>query len=70
MEAKAMSANQYLAVKPCSKALSALCLGHGKSPCFLEVAFFRLVSPDHRLLILPCVNGEENLECAFWYGER
>jgi hypothetical protein len=59
-----------LAVKTCSKAILALRGRHGKSPCFLEVAFFRLVSPDHRLLILPCVNGEENLECAFWYGER
>ncbi len=70
MEAKAMSANPYLAVKTCSKALLALCLGHGKSPCFLEVAFLRLLSPDYRLLILPCVNGEENMECAFWYGEH
>jgi hypothetical protein len=65
-----MSANLYLAVKTCSKALSALCLGHGKSPCFLGVDFLWLLSPDYLLLVLPCVDVEENLECAFWYGER
>jgi hypothetical protein len=65
-----MSANLYLAVKTCSKALLALCLGHGKSPCFLEVAFLQLFGPDYRLLVLPCVDGAEFLECVFWYGER
>jgi hypothetical protein len=65
-----MSANPYLAVKTCSKAISALCSGHGKSPYFLEVDFLRLLSPDYRLLVLPCVDGAEFLECAFWYGER
>lgn len=58
-----------MAVKTCSKTLSALSRRHGKSPCFLEVTFLQLVGPDYPLLILPCVDGREFLECAFWYGE-
>jgi len=54
-----------MSVKTCSKAISALCLGHGKSPCFSEAAFLSLVGPDYSLLILPCVNVGEFLECAF-----
>jgi hypothetical protein len=53
-----------MAVKTCSKALLALYLGHGKSPSFSEVAFLQLVGPDYPLLILPCVDGQENMECA------
>lgn len=60
----------FLAVKTCSKALSALCREHGKSPCFLEVAFLQSVSPDCRLLVLPSVVGAENMECAFCYGNN
>jgi hypothetical protein len=54
-----------MAVKTCSKALLALSRKHGKSPCFLQVAFLQLVSPDYPLLVLPCVDGREFLECAF-----
>ncbi len=62
--------NALLEVKTCSKAVSALCLGHGKSPCFLEVAFLWLFGPDYSLLILPYVDGAENMECAFCYGSN
>lgn len=70
MEAKATSANfacniALIAVKSCSKALLAHGNRHGKSPCFLQVAFLRLVGPDYPLLILPYVDGQEFLECAF-----
>ena len=54
-----------MAVEACSKAILALCAGHGKSPCFSEVAFLSVVGPDYPLLILPCVNGQDFLECAF-----
>jgi hypothetical protein len=54
-----------MAVKTCSKALFALCRRHGKSPCFLQVTFLQLVRPDYPLLVLPCLNGQEFLECAF-----
>lgn len=70
MKAKAMSVSSILAVKTCSNAISALCLGHGKSPCFSQVAFLGVVSPDYRLLILPSVDGAENMECAFCYGNK
>ena len=53
------------AVKTRSKAISALCGMHGKSPCFSEVTILQLVGPDYPLLILPYVNGAENMECAF-----
>jgi hypothetical protein len=54
----------FLAVETCSKAILALCRGHGKSPCFLEVAFLELFGPDYRVTILPCIDGAENMECA------
>ena len=54
-----------MAVKTRSKALLPLTLRHGKSPCFLQVAFLQSVGTDYPLLILPCVDGEENMECAF-----
>lgn len=54
-----------MAVKTCSKAISALSKRHGKSPCFLKVAFLRLVGPDYPQLVLPYVDGAENMECAF-----
>ena len=53
-----------MAAKTCSKALLALYLGHGKSPCFSEVAFLRLFGPDYQMLVLPSVDGVENMECA------
>ena len=54
-----------MAVESCSKAILALCLGHGKSPCFSEVTLLQSVSPDYPLLVLPCVDGAKNMECAF-----
>lgn len=54
-----------LAVKTCSKAVLAHSGGHGKSQCFSQVAFLQSVGPDYLLLILRCVDGTENMECAF-----
>ena len=54
-----------MAVKTCSKGILEHILRHGKSPCFSQVAFLWLVGPDYLLLISPCVDGEEFLECAF-----
>ena len=54
-----------MAVKTRSKSLLALCLGHGKSPCFSQVTFLQLLDPDYPLLILPGVDGQQTLECAF-----
>ena len=59
-----------MAVETCSKAILALCLRHGKSPCFSEVTFLQLVSPDYPLLLLPSVDGAKNMECAFCHGNR
>jgi len=59
-----------MAVKTCSKGILALSIRHGRSPCFLEVGFLQLVGPDYPMLILPCVDGKEFLECAFWDGSR
>ncbi|MDI9577354.1 MAG: hypothetical protein QM398_04385 [Thermoproteota archaeon] len=55
----------FLDVKTCSKAVLALCRGYGKSPCFLEVAFLRLLGVDCRVLKVACVDGAKTLECAF-----
>ena len=54
----------FLEVKSCSKAFFAPIVGHGKSPCFSEVAFLQLLDPDYPLLILPYVDGADFLECA------
>jgi hypothetical protein len=53
-----------MAVKTCSKAISACSLEHGKSPCFSQLTFLWLVGPDYPLSILPYVDGAEFLECA------
>jgi hypothetical protein len=55
----------FLAVETCSKAISVVYRGHGKSPCFLEVAFLRLLGVDCRVLKVTCVHGAKTLECAF-----
>jgi hypothetical protein len=60
-----LKGSRLMAVKTCSKALLALSQRHGKSPCFSEVAFLQLVSPDYPLLVLPCVDGAKNTERAF-----
>jgi hypothetical protein len=54
-----------MAVESCSKGILAPIAKHGKSPCFSQATFLQLVGPDYPLLILPCVNGAEFLECAF-----
>jgi hypothetical protein len=54
-----------MSVKTCSKSLLAFMVLHGKSPCFSQVTFLQLVGPDYPLSILPCVDGQEFLECAF-----
>ena len=56
--------NWFLEVKRCSKALLAPIGRYGKSPCFSEVAFLRLLGPDYPLLVLPSVDGRKNMECA------
>jgi hypothetical protein len=53
-----------MSVKSCSKALLRSMRRHGKTPCFSQVAFLGLVDPDYPLLILPYVDGAENMECA------
>ena len=60
--------NWFLEVKTCSKALLAGRIEYGKSPCFLQDAFLKLVGPDYSLQILRCVDGAEKLECAFCHG--
>jgi hypothetical protein len=54
-----------MAVKSRSKAFLPPTLRHGKSPCFSEATFLRLVDPDYPLSILPCIDVEEFVECAF-----
>jgi len=54
-----------MAAKTCSKAISALCPRHGKSPCFSRVDFHWLLDPDYPLLVLSCLDGRKFLECAF-----
>ena len=58
-----------MAVETCSKAILALCLGHGKSPCFLRCCFSALFGVDGALLVFAYVDVEEFLECAFWHGK-
>ena len=65
LEVKSMSLSVFLEVKSCSKAVLAFSGAHGKSPCFSDDAFLQLVGPDYLLLILPCIDGQEFLECAF-----
>jgi hypothetical protein len=54
-----------MAAKTCSKALLPLSRMHGKSPCFSEVAFLRLLGPDCQQSILLCVNGAKNMSVNF-----
>jgi hypothetical protein len=65
-----MFVSPILAVKTCSKALSALCLGYGKSPCFSGVAFLRLLGVDARLIKLASLHGADFLECTFCHGSK
>jgi hypothetical protein len=60
-----MCIKAFLEVKKCSKALLVPIGRYGKSPCFLDPVFLRLLGPDYPLSILPYVDGEKFLECAF-----
>ena len=51
-----------MAVKTCSKAVSTLCAGHGKSPCFLRCAFLQLFGVDDAKSIFASVDGANLLE--------
>jgi len=55
----------FLAVETCSKAILAVCRGYGKSPCFFEVGFLRLLGVDCRALKVTCLYEAKTLECAF-----
>jgi hypothetical protein len=52
------------AVKTCSKAYSAYSLGYGKSPCFSQVTFLQLVSPDWLVSKFCYVDDADFLECT------
>lgn len=54
-----------MAVETCSKAILALCVGHGKSPCFLRYAFLQLFGVDDAVSVFASVNVADFLECAF-----
>jgi hypothetical protein len=62
LDARSMA---LMSAKSCSKAILAPIIGYGKSPCFSGVAFLSTVGPDYPLSILPNVDGQEFLECAF-----
>jgi hypothetical protein len=38
-------------VEACSKAILALCAGHGKSPCFLRCCVLRVICTDWQVLV-------------------
>jgi hypothetical protein len=59
-----MCLDAFLAVKTCSKAFFAVYRGHGISPCFLDVAFLRLFSPDWLVSKFCRVDGVGFLECT------
>jgi hypothetical protein len=46
-----------MAVKTCSKAILALCAGHGKSPCFSRCSVLAVVGVDERVLVFGVVDG-------------
>jgi hypothetical protein len=58
-----------MAVESCSKAILALCLGHGKSPCFLRLDFLKVFGVDGSVSVFASVDVEEFSECAFWHGK-
>ncbi len=64
-------------VEACSKAILALCPRHGKSPCFSEVAFLRLLGVDARVGVnelyvggLWCHGGRPGERRCFFKGFR
>ena len=54
-----------MAVKSCSKALFAVTLRHGKSPCFLRCGVFAVADIDSARVNSEPVNVDDFLECAF-----
>jgi len=58
----------FMAVKTCSKAISVPYLGHGKSPCFLDVAFLSVLEVDGAVSNFHRAYGAKLLECAFCHG--
>ncbi len=46
-----------LEVEACSKAISALCHWHGKSPCFSRCHHSSVISVDWRVLVLAFADG-------------
>lgn len=51
-----------LVVAGCSKVFSALCLGHGKSPCFLRCCFSAVVGVGVWRLVLAVGDGVISFE--------
>ena len=60
-----VSSISLMSVKTCSKAVLALSLGHGKSPCFSRRSVLKVVSVDYPPLVWASVNVGKFLECAF-----
>jgi hypothetical protein len=54
-----------MAVETCSKGILALCLGHGKSPCFSRWHFLSLFGVDDAVPVFASADGANLLECAF-----
>jgi hypothetical protein len=54
-----------ISVETCSKAILALSVGHGKSPCFLRCCFSAEVGVDYAASVFASVNIGKFLECAF-----
>ena len=53
-----------MAVEACSKAILALSVGHGKSPCFSRCAVLKVVGVDGTVLVFASVDVGKFLECA------
>ena len=46
-----------MAVETCSKAILALCLGHGKSPCFSRCLVVAIADVDEGTLVFSVADG-------------
>ncbi len=62
---KATRSIALMAVESCSKAISALYLVHGKSPCFSRWTFSSVFGVDDAMLVFASVDGVNLLECTF-----
>ena len=54
-----------MAVETCSKAVLALCGGHGKSPCFSRYCFSAVFGVAGAVSVFASVNGQDFSEYAF-----